>query len=394
MNILKRIFRRAKGVFINLGRSESGGDYRTTEELINEIADRIATQVAKLTPQVIRKDDKGVVIKNDRFAKMLALRPCRELNTADWLYKMAHTAVRTGDAFAIIVYNKDFTEIEEIPVVSCSNYKIFEIDGLLFFRFTWTFDSKEYTVPYDVVIHLKDRPTHKRFLGTNPAEDLSTSIDMLNTTYTGIKNVINNSAQLRGYLKFNNWIDDDELKAKITEFQKAYMSAANEGGLAGIGSEWDFKELSQTPKQIPTSQLEFFKENIRDYFGMSKDIIKGDYNEDKWNAFYESKIEIIAMRLSMEFTYKVYSERQRGFGNSIKFVADRLQYATATARMTIATALFDRGGITLNRMLEIMDEPTLGEEGDVRMVSLNYVKVSDQSLYQTGKEDSNASNKE
>ena len=93
------------------------------------------------------------------------------------------------------------------------------------------------------------------------------------------------------------------------------------------------------------------------------------------------------MKLSMEFTYKVFTERQRGFGNRIKFVADRLQYATATARLTIATALFDRGGITLNRMLEIMDEPTLGEEGEVRMVSLNYVKVTDQSLYQTGKDD-------
>lgn len=386
MNILQKIFRRSKSAYVSIGRGESGSNYRTNEELINEIADRIATQVSKLTPQVVRKDDKGIVIKNDRLSKLLALRPCRELNTVDWLYKMSHTAVTTGDAFAVIIYNRDFTEVEEIPVVTCSSYRIYEDNGYLMFRYTWAYDGKEYTVPYDVVIHLKDRPAKKRFLGTNPTEDLKASVDMLNTTYDGIKNVVKNSAQLRGYLKFNNWIDDEDLKVKIAEFQKAYMNAANEGGLAGIGSEWEFKELSQTPKQIPTSQLEFFRENIRDYIGVSKDIITGDYNEEKWNAFYESKVEVIAMKLSMEFTYKVFTERQRGFGNRIKFVADRLQYATATARLTIASALFDRGGITLNRMLEIMDEPTLGEEGEVRMVSLNYVKVTDQSLYQTGKE--------
>lgn len=390
MNILQKIFRRAKSAYIQIGNSESGGIYYSNEELINEIADRIATQVSKLTPQVIRKDNSGVVIKNDRLARMLALRPCRELNTVDWLYKITHTAVRKGDGFAVLVYNDDFTEIKEIPVIDCSSYRIFESDGELLFRFTWAFNGKEYTVPYQIVIHLKDRPAKKRFLGGNPYDDLSTSIDMLNTTYEGIKNVVKNSAQLRGYLKFNNWIDDDDLKVKIKEFQSAYMTSQNEGGLAGIGSEWEFKELTQAPKQIPTSQMEFFKENLRDYFGISKDIISGNYDEAKWNAFYESKIEVIAIKLSLEFTYKVFNERQRGFGNRIKFVADRLQYATASTRLTIATALFDRGGITLNRMLEIMDEPTLGEEGEVRMISLNYVKVTDQSLYQTGKDDGDA----
>ena len=318
---------------------------------------------------------------------MLALRPCRELNLVDWLYKLAHTAVSTGDGYAIMVYNDDFTEIVEIPIVDCVSTTIYEDAGMLFFRFIWAFDGKQYTVPYQFVIHLKDRPAKKRFFGGNPSDDLASSIDMLNTTYEGIKNVVKNSAQLRGYLKFTNFIDDDELKEKIREFQKAYMTAANEGGMAGIGSEWEFKELTQTPKQIPTSQLTYFKENIRDYFGVSADIIRGDYDEEKWNAFYEAKVEVIAMKLSMEFTYKVFSERERGFGNRIKFVADRLQYATAKTRLEIATALFDRGGITLNRMLEIMDEPTIGEEGEVRMVSLNYVKVTDQSLYQTGKDE-------
>lgn len=387
MNILKKLFHRARRAWFHFSRRESGGMYNTDNELINAIADRIATQVSKLTPQVIRKNTDGVVIKNDRLSKMLELRPCEECNTSDWLYTIAHNAVTSGNGFAVLYYNADFTEIERIIPVTCSSFEIFEAEDMLLFRFRWAYNGKEYTIPYQVVIHLRERLTTNRFVGDNAYDDVRSSIEMLNTTYDGVRNVVNNSAQLRGYLKFNNFIDDDELKQKIKEFQEAYMNAQNEGGIAGIGNEWEFKELSQQPKQIPTSQLNFFKGNIREYFGVSEKIINGEYNEAEWNAFYESKIEPIAMRLSMEFTYKVFTERERGFGNRIKFVADRLQYATATARMSIAKDLFDRGAITLNRMLEIMDEPTLGEEGEIRMVSLNYVKVTDQSLYQTGKDD-------
>ena len=390
MGIFQKLFKHSAKAFLNFSHSESGNNYNSRSEIINSIADRIATQVSKLQPQVIRNSANGTVIKNDNLARLLSTRPCKELNTTDWLYKIAYQAVISGDGFAIVCYNDDFSEIEEIRPVICTNYRIFEDGGILFFRFIWAFDGKEYTVPYDCVIHLKDRPGKKRFIGSNPDDDLATSVEMLDTTYDGIKNIVKNSAHLRGYLKFNNFIDEDDLKEKIKEWREAYMTAENEGGIAGLGSEFEFKELNQTPKSIPTTQLTFFKTNIYDYFGVSEKIIKGEYSETEWNNFYESKIEPIAMKLSLEFTYKVFSERERGFGNKIVFVANKLQYATTQTKMTVMQALFDRGFITINQGLEMMDMPSLGEEGDVRMVSLNYVKVDDQSLYQTGKENNDA----
>lgn len=104
---------------------------------------------------------------------------------------------------------------------------------------------------------MKDRPGKKRFLGSDPDDDLATSVEMLDTTYDGIKNIVKNSAHLRGYLKFNNFIDEEDLKNKIKEWKEAYMTAENEGGIAGLGSEFEFKELNQTPKSIPTTQLSF-----------------------------------------------------------------------------------------------------------------------------------------
>ena len=48
--------------------------------------------------------------------------------------------------------------------------------------------------------------------------------------------------------------------------------------------------------------------------------------------------------------------------------------------------MFDRGIITVNEYRELMYLPQI-DGGDVRQVSLNYVKTDDQTLYQTGKED-------
>ena len=96
-------------------------------------------------------------------------------------------------------------------------------------------------------------------------------------------------------------------------------------------------------------------------------------------------IEPIALQLSLEFTFKLLTERERGFGNKIIFTSNRLQYATLQTRATIGSVLYDRGIITINEYRELLYYEPI-EDGDVRMVSLNYVKADDQSLYQTGQQ--------
>ena len=80
-----------------------------------------------------------------------------------------------------------------------------------------------------------------------------------------------------------------------------------------------------------------------------------------------------------KIAFKLLTERERGFGNKIIFTSNRLQYATLQTRATIGSTLYDRGIITINEYRELMYYEPI-EDGDVRMVSLNYVKADDQSL--------------
>lgn len=370
-------------ILFNRSESVYCGSIRENE-IVGAIANAVASNVAKLTPQVIRKTADGTTIKNDKLAKLLGIRPNAENSTYDFLYKMASDLIYTSNAFAVCFFNDDFSEITAIQPVTASSHRIFEVEGVLYFKFIWEYDKKSYTVPYQFVIHIKGRYNRKRFLGTPPDAELKNSTELLDVTYSGIKNVIKNSASLRGYLKYNNFIDDNEMREKVREFQSAYMAVGNEGGIAGIDNTMEFKEINQKPPTIPITQVNFFRENIYRYYGVNEKILNSTYSEAEWNSFYEGVIEPIAIQLSLEFTFKLFTEGERSFGNKIVFTTNRLQYATLQTRNTIAGDLFDRGIITINEYREFMYLPQI-EDGDVRMVSLNYVKADEQSEYQIGK---------
>ena len=366
------------------------GEYQGSSDLyesdvIGSIANCIASNLGKLTPQVIRRDAAGHTIKDDYLAKLLSLRWSPEITPFDGLYKMGSDLVYKSNAFAVIFYNADFTRVQSIVPVTVKSFRIWEEENNIFFRFVWDYNGEEYTLPYQSVIHLKARYDRKRFIGTSPESQLKTTLELLDTTGESLRNAVNNSANLKGYLKYNNFADDDELKQKVREFQEAYMSAANDGGIAGLDNSMEFHEITQHTNAIPVTQSAFLRENLYRYYNVNEKILNSTYNESEWNAFYEAVIEPIALQLSLEFTYKLLSERERGFGNKIIFTANRLQYATLQTRVNLGSQLFDRGIITINEYRELMYYAPI-EDGDVRMVSLNYVKADEQSIYQIGED--------
>lgn len=380
-------FRRYKysPLFAIRGEYSAGGDLDESD-IIGSIENCIATNVAKLTPQVVRKDARGMVIKEDYLARLLSLRWAPELSTFDALYKMAATLIRKSNAFAAIIYNEDFTKVKQITPLTVKTFRIYEDDdGNILFRFVWDYDGKTYVLPYQSVIHIRARFNKKRFIGTAPDQSIKTTLELLDATGQALRNTVKNSANLKGYLKYNNFIDEDELKTKVKEFQAAYMSAENDGGMAGIDNSMEFHEITQRTPNIPTLQSQFLRDNLYRYYGVSDAILMSKFTESEWNAFYESVIEPIALQLSLEFTFKLLTERERGFGNKIIFTSNRLQYATLQTRATIGSVLYDRGIITINEYRELLYYEPI-EDGDVRMVSLNYVKADDQSLYQTGQQ--------
>ena len=138
---------------------------------------------------------------------------------------------------------------------------------------------------------------------------------------------------------------------------------------------------------MPTNQITFLRDNVYRYYGVNEKVLTSTLSDQEWISFYENVIEPVAIQLGYEFTYKLLTPREIGYGNKIEFTANLLQYATLQTRDTIGGNMFDRGAMTINEYRALMYYGPV-EDGDVRMVSLNYVKAGDQSLYQVGKDGS------
>ena len=252
-------------------------------DIVGAIADAIAKNVGKLTPQVIRKDEKGMTIKNDYLARLLKLRPCPEMSTYDFLYRIASDLVYTSNSFSVIFYNEDFTRITSIQPITTKSYRIFEDDRHnILFRFRWDYDGETYTVPYQNVIHIKARYNKKRFLGTSPDLELKRSLDLIETSGETVKNIVNRSNSLAGYLRYNNLADNEELKKIAKDFQDAYMNADNAGGIAAIDSTVEFKEIAQRTPNVPTNQITFLRDNVYRYYGVNEKVLTSTLSDQEW----------------------------------------------------------------------------------------------------------------
>jgi hypothetical protein len=161
------------------------------------------------------------------------------------------------------------------------------------------------------------------------------------------------------------------------------LNISNNGGIAATDAKAEYVPLSNDPKITDAKQMELINDKVYKYFNVSASIINSDYTEEQWNAFYESVIEPNAIEMSLEFTAKVFTQREQGRGNEIIFEANRLQYASNATKLNLITVMMDRGLLSMNEARDIFNLAPI-PDGDKRIVSLNFVDASIANQYQIG----------
>ncbi|MFA7177316.1 MAG: phage portal protein, partial [Smithellaceae bacterium] len=118
--------------------------------------------------------------------------------------------------------------------------------------------------------------------------------------------------------------------------------------------------------------------NIYRYFGVSEDAIQGKLHGDAWEAFYDSAIEPFLIAMSAELTYKMFTDRQRGFGNEIIFESSRMQYMSMANKLALVQ-MVDRGSLTPNEWRQVLNLGPI-EGGDVPLRRLDTAVVNDNNI--------------
>lgn len=333
-----------------------------------------AKAVGKLIGKHIR-DYNGVFNVNpDPYIRFLLEEPNPLMTGQVFQEKMVTQLELNNNAFAYIKRD-DLGFASEIYPIPCSTVEVVEGSlGDIFLKFYFR-NGKQMTVPYADVIHLRKDFNEHDFFGEHPGQVLAPLMDVITTTDQGIVKAIKNSNVIKWILKFTSVLKPDDVKKNVDDFINNYLNIESNGGAAAADPRYDLQQVKPESYVPNADQMDRTVKRIYSFFNINENIIQSKYTEDEWNAYYESEIEPVAMQLAGEYTRKIFTKRERGYGNRIIFESFSLQYASMSTKMNLVQ-MVDRGALTPNEWRFILNLGPI-EGGDKPIRRLDTALVSD-----------------
>jgi len=351
-------------------------------DVVRSAVDAIARNAAKLKAKHIRRVDGQIIPVGGQIERILQVRPNPNMSAYDFLYRLITTLMIDNNAFAYPLW--DGVNLAAVWPINCVLAEFVEDNTKTIYIKFHFFDGESLVLPYSEVIHLRRHYYANDLLG-EANRPINATLEAIHTTNEGLAQAVKTSANLRGIIKYQGMLKESDIKANRDRFVAEYMTMQNTGGIAALDAKAEYIPLNNEPKMVNAAQMKELRDAVYRYFGVNENIIMGKYSEEEWAAFYEGTIEPLAVQMSLEFTSKLFTERERGFGNEIIFEANRLQYASVTTKVAMVEKMMPMGLLTINEAREIFNLAPV-EDGDKRLVSLNYVQADKQNLYQLGED--------
>jgi len=352
-------------------RTTGGGVYEALET--RAAIHAIATHTSKLKPHV-----KGSAGK--RYERMLQVKPNPWQTTSQFLYRLRTIYEVENTAFIVPLPSEydDGTVVGLYPVCP-SGCEIKEgVSGKMLLKFTFP-NGKTGYMDYDRCGILTKMQYRDDFFGADNSV-LNPTMRVIDMQNQAMEESMKQGATIRFMAKVSNSLRPESLKAMREQFVKDNLGPDNNGGVMVFDNKYsDVKQIASKPYVVDADQMKLIDENVDRYFGVNGKILKNDWDESEWAAFYEGNIEPFALQASLVIGCMIFSDRQLAAGNGVEFSANRLQFASINNKLNSITQLFDRGMMNRNEGREILQMPGLGPEGEKFFIRGEYVD-SDERL--------------
>ena len=299
--------------------------------------------IGKLCPRHIRRSADSVQVNPEPYMRFLLEEPNTLLTMQKMLEKLVPALILSGNAFILVVRDNNGYPMELFPIPAADAQAIYK-DSELYIRFVYQ-NGSVYTHKYDDLIHLRMNLQNNDVFGESIMNALTPLTETVSTIDTGLKKAIKNSAVIRWLLKYTQPLHESDIKQRADNFVKNYLEVSNQSvGVAATDSKADVVQI--TPKDyVPNFPImDSIQKRIYALLGVNDKIVSGTYNEDEWNAWYEASIEPIALDLQNEFTRKLFTRKERAFGNYIAFESSNLACSSIATRLNFVQ-LVDRGAM-------------------------------------------------
>lgn len=337
--------------------------------------------VGKLVGKHIREDlRKGTQVNPDVNIKFLLESPNPYMSGQKFQEKMATQLILNNNAFALIIRDENNIPVAIYPIPSTTAEAMYDKNNELFIRFTYK-NGNLATFNYSDIIHLREDFNESDVFGTSPAAALAQLMECVGVIDQGIVKAVKNSGIVRWLLKYTSSMRPEDIKRNTKEFVDNYLSYESESfGAAGIDAKVDAKQIE--PKDyIPNATItDRITDRIYSFFNTNKKIVQSSWSEDEWNAYFEAEVEPLAIQLSTVYTEKLFSRRERGFGNKIVFEASNLMCASLSTKLAFQ-AMVDRGAMTPNEWRSTLNlAPIEGGDQPIRRLDTQVVDLVESML--------------
>ena len=218
------------------------------------------------------------------------------------------------------------------------------------------------------------QPDHAALLGT---------LELNNTMLQGIAKAMKASYSVNGIVKYNTLLDDGstEKNLRILEQKLKY----SESGFLPLDLKAEFTPFPRNVQLVDQGTLKFIDEKILRNWGIPLNILTGDFSKEDFEAFYQRSLEGLVNAFSQAFTKKLFTSRERSFGNEVKFYPKDLIFMTTTQKLELVNLLAPTGAIYENEKRTMFGLLPLPELEGKRYMSLNWVDADLAADYQLGK---------
>lgn len=311
--------------------------------------------IGKAVAKHVRKNVEEITINPEPYMRFLLEEPNPYMTGQQMQEKLATHLELNNNAFAYINRDPNGLPIEIYPITAIASEAVIK-GGTLYLRFN-LLNGKEITFKYDDIIHLRKDFNESDVFGDSNAESLTPLMEIVNTTDQGIVKAIRNSGIIKWLLKFHQTLRPEDLKDAAKRFVDDYLSIESESiGVAATDGKAEATQVEPKDYVPNEKQMDRTTQRIYAFFNTNEKIVQASYNENEWISYYETSVEPDIIQLSNEYTRKLFSRRERGFGNKIIFESSNLTFASMDTKLRLVDYV-DRAILTPNEVREILGRP-------------------------------------
>lgn len=366
-------------------------------DVVQQALKCIVDEMKKLNPTHVRfKGSDPVPVKST--VQDVLDNPNPLMTTNEFLEKVCYLLLMNYNAFIIPTYRtwRETVNGQEVerryyetlyPIQPTQVDFIEDASGRLFVHF-WFWNGEDTTIPYDDVIHIRYNYSVNQYmgggiLGQPDHEALLKTLQLNEQLLQGVAKAMNASYAVNGVVKYNTLIDDGTTEKNLQELERKLANSEN--GFLPLDLKAEFIPLERKSVIVDDNTLKFVDEKILRHFGVPLPILTGDYSKEQYESFYQKTLEPLIKAISQALTKKLFTSREKAFGNRIELYPKELIFMTVTQTLEMIDILSPTGALFENEKRVALGLRPLPQLEGKRYQSLNWVEADKAAEYQTGK---------